>query len=139
MGARLNKNLDHDKQPPLSDAYDESSMHQIIVKFIARMSKGVQTYLELECTLYIYGYSNKLDNFFKFIRKQNFNLNMLLNHSLRDPILCIHNKSNLVPSPVRVHLPQRLPPGAQGPYIPVGGRELWSHQGIPDVVEPKET
>lgn len=54
------------------------------------MSKGVQTYLELECTLYIYGYSNKLDNFFKFIRKQNFKLNMLLNHSLQDPILCIH-------------------------------------------------
>lgn len=64
---------------------------------------------------------------------------MLLNHSLRDPILCMHNKSNLVLSPVRVHLPQRLPPGAQGPYIPTGGRELWSHQGFPDVVEPKET
>lgn len=79
------------------------------------------------------------DNFLKFIRKQNFNLNMLLNHSLRDPILCIHNKSNLVPSPLRVHLPQWLPPGAQGPYIPTGGRELWSHQGVPDVVEPKET
>lgn len=36
---------------------------------------------------------NKLDNFFKFIRNQNFNLNMLLNHRLRDPILCIHNES----------------------------------------------